>query len=152
MAFQDAVFKFIAGLFFENPSKHKSFAQLRFALEQGSSVIESQLEVCKPNPELLRHIIAIEAWGQNRLRSSIGEVPFELDRSGKYAPDVGIGWSELRSSFRKTRQTTLDLLDRLEAANPTPVAHNQFGPISAKAWIWYLNTHANLEAKRKLRR
>ena len=152
MAFKDALFQIAAGLFFENPAKNKSFAQLRAALEQGQSGIEAQLEVCKPNPELLRHVIAIEAWGQNRLRSSIGEVPFALDRSGQYAPDATLGWSELRNAFRQTRQSTLDLLDRLEPANPGPVRHNQFGLISVKAWIWYLHMHANLEAKRKLRR
>jgi hypothetical protein len=152
MAFKDALFQFAAGLFFERPAKNKSFAQLRTALEQGRTQIESQLEGCQPNPDLLRHIIAIEAWGQNRLRSTIAEVPFERDGSGKYLPDVSIGWNELRRVFWQTRQTTLELLDRLEPANPGPVAHNQFGPVSVKGWIWYLISHANLEAKRKLRR
>ena len=152
MALKDVLFQFVAGLLIENPAKNKSYVQLRAALEQGRSEIESQLEVSKPNPELLRHIIAIEAWGQNRLRSSLGEVPFEMDRSGKYAPDLTTDWTALRGGFRQTRQNTLDLLNRLEAANPGPVRHNQFGLISVKGWLWYLHTHANLEAKRKLRR
>jgi DinB superfamily len=152
MAFKDSIAQLIAGLFLENPAKSKSFAQLRSALELSGIQMQARLESGKENPELLRHIIQIEIWGQYRLRSSIGEVRLEMDRSGAYAPDTALGWDELKSEFAKVRQETLEIARRLELANPQPgsVVHNQFGPISVKGWLRYLNIHASTEL-RKLR-
>jgi hypothetical protein len=151
MAFKDTIFRLVAALFFENPAKGKSFEQLRAALDSSGSRLRSRLESGRANPELLRHVIQIERWGQNRLRSALKEVPFELDGSSLHAPDAALDWDGLRSEFDKTRQATLELVDRLERANPGPVAHNQFGPISVKGWLGYLNSHANIEVQRKLR-
>ncbi len=151
MAFKDSIFRFVAGVFFENPANRKSFAQLRSSLESNGSRLRSRLESGQANSKLLSHVIQIERWGQNRLRSTLNEVPFELDGSSRYAPGAALGWSELRLEFDKTRQATLELVDRLERANPGPVAHNQFGPISVKGWLGYLNAHANMEVQRKLR-
>jgi DinB superfamily len=152
MAFKDNIAQLIATLFLENPVKSKSFAQLRSALELSGAQMQARLESGKANPELLRHIIQIEAWGQHRLRSSIGEVRSEMDRSGAYAPDTALGWDELKSEFAKVRQETLEITRRLECASPAPgpVVHNQFGPLSVKGWLRYLNLHANTES-RKLR-
>jgi hypothetical protein len=152
MAFKDSITQLIAGLFLEKPAKSQSFAQLRSALESSGVQMKSRLESGKANPELLRHIIQIERWGQNRLRSSLGEVPFEMDRSRAYAPDATLGWEELIFEFVKVRQETLEIVRRLELVNPSPdpVVHNQFGPISVKAWLRYLNVHASTEL-RKLR-
>ena len=150
MAFKDSIAQLIAGLFLENPAKSKSFVQLRSSLELSGVQMRAQLEKGKANPELLRHIIQVERWGQNRLRSSLGEVRFEMDRSGLYAPDKALGWDELRSEFAKVRQETLLIAQRLELANPVPgpVVHNQFGPISVKGWLRYLNVHARTELRR----
>ena len=152
MALKDSIAQLIAGLFLENPVKSQSFTQLRSALESSGIQMQARLKMGKANPELLRHIIQIERWGQNRLRSSIGEVRFEMDRSGLYAPDAALGWDELKSEFAKVRQETLEIAKRLELADPAPgpVAHNQFGPISVKGWLRYLNVHASTES-RKLR-
>jgi hypothetical protein len=148
MAFKDTIAQLIAGLFLEIPAKSKSFAQLRAKLEQSGRQVQARLEVGQPNPVLLAHIIQIERWGQNRLRSSLAETPFEMDQSSKYAPDLSLDWSALRLEFDRTRQVTLELVDRLELGQPVMVAHNQLGPMSAKAWLWYLNLHANLELRR----
>jgi DinB superfamily len=152
MAFKDGIAQLIAGLFLENPAKSKSFAQLRSALESSGVQMQARLESGKSNPELLRHIIQIESWGQNRLRSSLGEVQFEMDRSRAYAPDAALGWDELKSEFARVRQETLEIARRLESANPPPgsVVHNQFGLLSVKGWLRYLNVHASTEL-RKLR-
>jgi hypothetical protein len=151
MTFKDSIAQLITWVFLENPSKGKTFAQLRATLEQSRQQIQSRLVASQANPELLRHIVTIEKWGQNRLRSSLKEVPFEMDRSSKYAPDATLGWPELRLEFDRTRQVTLELMDRLERGQPDKLVHNQFGPMSAKAWLWYLNLHANIEL-RKLRK
>jgi hypothetical protein len=152
MALKDSMAQLIAGLFLEQPAKRKSFAQLRSALELSGVQMQARLESGKANPELLRHIIQIESWGQHRLRSSLSEVRLEMDRSGAYAPDAALGWDELKSEFAKVRQETLEIARRLELASPppSPVVHNQFGPVSVKGWLWYLNIHASMEL-RKLR-
>jgi hypothetical protein len=152
MAFKDSIAQLIAGLFLENPAKRKSFAQLRTALELSGIQMQARLESGLPNPELLRHIIQIERWGQNRLRGGLGEVRFEMDRSGAYAPDVALDWDDLKVEISRVRQETLEIARRLELANPSPgpVVHNQFGPISVKGWLRYLNVHASTEL-RKLR-
>jgi hypothetical protein len=152
MAFKDSIAQLIAGLFLENPVKSKSFAQLRSALELSGIQMQARLESGKANPELLRHIIQIEAWGQHRLRSSIDEVEFEMDCSGAFAPDGALSWDELKSEFVKVRRETLEIAQRLELADLPPgrVVHNQFGPLSVKGWLRYLNIHASTEL-RKLR-
>jgi hypothetical protein len=81
MAFKDRIAGSIAGLLLENPAKSQSFAQLCPALDSIGVQMHGRLESGKPSPELLRLIIQIESWVQNRLRSSIGEAPFEMDRS-----------------------------------------------------------------------
>jgi DinB superfamily len=152
MAFKDSIAQLIAGLFLENPAKSKSFAQLRSALESSGIQMQARLESGKANSELLRHIIQIESWGHSRLRSSLGEVPFVLDGSSEYAPDAAFGWDELKAEFFRVRQETLEITRRLELANlsPGPVVHNQFGLLSVKGWLRYLNVHASMEL-RKLR-
>ena len=150
MALKDSIAQLIAGLFLENPAKSKSFAQLRSALASSGVQMRARLESGKANPELLRHIIQIERWGQNRLRSSLGEVRYDMDRSGNFAPDAALGWDELKSEFARVRQETLEIAQWLELANPPPqaVVHNQFGLLSVKGWLRYLNVHASTELRR----
>jgi hypothetical protein len=148
MAFKDSIAQLISTLFFENPAKNKTYPQLRSILEDSHRQLQVRLATSKANPELLRHVISIEKWAQNRLRSSLNEVPLGMDRSGNYAPDAALGWPELRLEFDQTRRATLELVHRLETGKPIKVAHNQFGSISAKAWLWYLNMHANMELRR----
>jgi hypothetical protein len=152
VAFKDVISQFIAGIFLENPSKDKSFAQLRSMLELSGTQIRARLESGEPNLKLLRHVITIERWGQNRLRSALGEVRFVLDQSGQYAPAATLGWAELKAEFANVRQETLEISRRLELANPMPgpVVHNQFGPVTVKGWLRYLEIHASTEL-RKLR-
>lgn len=152
MALKDSITQFIAGLFLENPAKNKSIAQLRSALESSGIQMQARLETGKPNPELLCHIIQIERWGQHRLRSGLGEVPFEMDSSSAYAPHPALSWDDLKSEFANVRQETLEIARRLELASTPlkPVVHNQFGPVSVKGWLRYLDVHSNMEL-RKLR-
>ena len=150
MAFKDSFFRFVAAVFFENPANRNSFAELRSALASSGERMQARLEMGKANPILLRHIIQIERWGQNRLRGSLGEVRYEMDRSGDFAPDAALGWDDLKSEFARVRQETLEIAQRLELANPPPqaVVHNQFGLLSVKGWLRYLNVHASTEVRR----
>jgi hypothetical protein len=98
----------------------------------------------------LRHVVAIERWGQNRLRVALGDVAFERDASRGYAPPEDEPLARLVERFDAVRAETVALGRRIAAADAgaTPVEHNSLGPISARAWLRYLQVHAELEIKR----
>jgi hypothetical protein len=150
MAFKDTIFRLAATLVLENPSRRKTISELRGTLERSHARLNDRLGSRAANPTLLRHVIAIERWGQTRLRVALGEVALSPDRSGTYAPDAALGWTELRATFDATRRETLEIAHRLEglSTQPAPVPHDQFGPISVKAWLRYLDTHASAELSR----
>ena len=98
----------------------------------------------------LRHVIAIERWGQNRLRVVLGDVAFERDESRGYAPPEDEPLGQLIERFDAVRRATVALARRIAdaEAGATMVEHNALGPISARAWLRYLQVHAELELKR----
>ncbi len=98
----------------------------------------------------LRHVVAIERWGQNRLRAALGDVAFERDESRAYAPPEDEPLAQLVERFEAVRAETVALARRVAAgdAAATKVEHNSLGPISARAWLRYLQVHAELEMKR----
>lgn len=98
----------------------------------------------------LRHVIAIERWGQNRLRVALGDAVFERDESRAYAPPEDEPLGPLVERFEAVRAETLALGRRIAAsdAGATKVEHNSLGPISARAWLRYLQVHGELEMKR----
>lgn len=98
----------------------------------------------------LRHVIAIERWGQNRLRAALGDVAFERDESRGYAPPEDESLAQLVERFDAVRAETVALGRRVAAADAgeTKVEHNSLGPISARAWLRYLHVHGELEMKR----
>jgi hypothetical protein len=102
------------------------------------------------NREHLRHIVGIERWGQSRMEVFLG-ASLEMDDYDGYCPADDLGWAALQDEFRATRAKTVALARELAAAkldtSPT-VPHNQYGKLSAYAWLHYLDTHANLESER----
>ena len=102
------------------------------------------------NRRQLRHVIGIERWGQRRLRTFLGE-PTVTDEYDGYCPPATLTLADLAGEFRTTRQDTVAIGRRLEATDPLAidkVVHNDFGPLSAKAWLHYLELHARLEGWR----
>ncbi len=98
----------------------------------------------------LRHVIAIERWGQNRLRVALGDRAFERDESRAFAPPEDEPLAQLIERFDAVRVETVALARRVadEDAGATMVEHNSLGPISARAWLRYLRVHGDLEMKR----
>ncbi len=94
----------------------------------------------------------LERWGQSRLRVALGE-PLLMDEYDVYRPPRAAGWAELQDAFHSTRQQTVALAGQLDQAvtNGVKVPHNQFGLLTVRSWLRYLDIHANMEAK-KLRR
>lgn len=152
MALADLLRKPLVNLLLVRPGRKHSFAEWAPKLVQDGEAIVQRIGA-KQSPKAsatLRHMIGIERWGQRRLRVALGE-PFVQDEYDGYQPNVNDDWATLLDAFRTTRQTTVALTQQLAAAGMTDqvlIPHNQFGPLPVRAWLSYLNTHANLESRR----
>ncbi|NOK63504.1 MAG: hypothetical protein GFH27_549371n3 [Chloroflexi bacterium AL-W] len=153
MGFRDQLTALVVGLFFERPARNRTLAELARDLETSGQKITTRLGVFNeslPNRIQLLHIVGIERWGQRRLRVALGEPPL-LDEYDDYRPDSALAWDELRTTFGETRRETVQLAQTLidqDVDGATLVRHNQFGPLSIRGWLHYLNTHANIESRR----
>jgi hypothetical protein len=144
------LFKYLS---FERPAARRSYGELAAALERSAAKLERRLAAAADTPtnrKQLRHIIAIERWGQRRLRVALGEPPV-TDESDAYQPPSRTAVPELLALFAAARRETILLARQLEARRIDPassVVHNQFGILSVRAWLVYLHAHANREAQR----
>jgi len=134
----------------ERQARGRSWTDLITSLEEAGAKLETRFEALADTPhnhELAQHIIGIERWGQRRLRVAQGE-PFVLDGHGPYRPTAST-LSELRTAFADTRQKTVELAQELEATGVDPelrVRHNDFGELTLRGWLTYLDKHAQREA------
>ncbi|MGL4650942.1 MAG: DinB family protein, partial [Caldilineaceae bacterium] len=97
-----------------------------------------------------RHVIGIERWAQSRLRVLLGE-PLRQDECDGYMPEASLGVAQLREVMRSTRSETVALARSLAAADVSleaTVPHNDFGPLTARGWLAYVNDHGTREAMR----
>ena len=145
----------IINRFLERPFRSLSAEQMAQRLELDGRTLERTFAAARDsehNRKLLSHISGIERWGQSRLHVALGE-PLVMDEYDGYRPPREAGWVELQDAFHNTRQETVALARRLNQAvtSDVKVPHNQFGPLTARSWLRYLDMHANMEAK-KLRR
>lgn len=101
------------------------------------------------NRRLINHIIGIERWGQRRLRAALGE-PLVIDEYDGYRPPRTATLPELQADFEATRRDTVALVRQLDKAgvDTVRIPHNQFGNLSVRSWLNYLDMHASLEAKK----
>jgi hypothetical protein len=142
-----------AQLVIERPVRNLTLRDLYHQLDQSRKQMDEQLAVCSDtssNRRQLTHLIGIERWGQRRLRVALGE-PFLLEEYDHYRPSNERTWDELKNEWENTRQGTLNLVNQLiQAILPegVKVIHNQYGPLSIKAWLRYLDVHASSEGKR----
>ncbi|MFN8474644.1 MAG: DinB family protein [Anaerolineae bacterium] len=138
-------------LIVERPAAKLSFPQLEDALQIDGLKLDglfAEMPDTAPNRRLLSHIIGIEAWGTHRLRVALGD-PLVLDEYDAYRPPKSLGWRDLQKQFRAQRQQTLDMAMKLDSAHAenVKVAHNQYGQMTTRGWLYYLNIHANIEAR-----
>lgn len=153
MGLKDTVMHGIAGLIIERPAKDKSFDQLAGGLAQTGEAIEQRAAAAQDKAKavaVMRHITGIERWGQNRLRVFLG-APFVRDEYDGYQPGSSLDLAGQIAAFNETRAETIALARQLQTANLPPdaaVEHNDFGPLSARGWIAYLNSHASRESTR----
>jgi hypothetical protein len=145
----------ITNRFLEQPFRSLTAEQMAERLELDGRTLERTFAAAKDsesNRKLLSHITGIERWGQTRLQVALG-APLAIDEYNGYRPARDDSWAELQDAFRSTRQQTVDLARQLGPAVEAVVhvPHNQFGPLTVRSWLRYLDMHANMEAK-KLRR
>jgi hypothetical protein len=142
----------ITNRFLERPFRNLNAQQMADRLELAGRTLERAFAAARDsehNRRLLSHITGIERWGQSRLHVALGE-PLAMDEYDGYRPAREASWAELQDAFRDTRQQTVALARQLgpavEAAVHVP--HNQFGPLTMRSWLRYLDMHANMEAKK----
>ncbi len=139
-------------MFLEWPVRRRTVSQMGQTLAQSGASLEQQLAKLPDNTrnrQVLNHIIGIERWGQSRLRVALGQA-FVQDEYNGYRPARETDWVTLRQQFAQTRATTVSLVRDLDKANVAErkVLHNMYGDLSVKAWLRYLNIHANMECKK----
>ena len=151
MGITDKLFHLLGGLLFERPAQKKSIEELRSSLKETHHAALQSIEEAPDtdeNREILRHVIGIERWGQRRLQVALGEPPV-MDEYDEYRPD-NTDLPALRDAFDETRQETIELTHELARTNgngTTTVSHNQWGDLSVRGWLNYLNGHAQRDIK-----
>ncbi|MCG8347190.1 MAG: hypothetical protein MI924_05355 [Chloroflexales bacterium] len=152
MSLRESFLGLAVAFFFERPARNHTLEELATTLEQSGTEIETRFSIASEtsaNRKQMRHIVGIERWGQRRLRVALGEPPLS-DEYDHYQPAADSRWEDLQTSFSKTRQETINLAHKLASNGvdgASKVAHNQFGPLSLRAWLRYLTVHANLDSK-----
>ena len=152
MSLRDTLTGAVSGLLLERPFRNKDFAEIAQELDLAGGRLKHTFASAKDNADnrrLLSHIVGMERWGQSRLRVALGE-PLTMDEYDDYRPAPETVWPGLQDAFSETRQQTVAVVQALGKANVADikVPHNQFGPLSVRSWLRYLDLHANLEAKK----
>ena len=138
MGLRETRLRAVIYLLIERPARKRSW----------STLIDGLASDTPRNRKQLGHVITIERWGYQRLRSALGE-PLVLDDSDHYAPSSNLTLIGLRKEWAIARRATMLLAGELEQLpDSTRVVHNQFGPLSLRGWIRYLTMHAYFESKR----
>ena len=78
---------------------------------------------------------------------AIGE-PYLDEEYDHYCPSLEKTWDELISEWKNTRQTSITMTKEISELNSKKILHNQFGPLSVKAWLRYLDVHASSEGRK----
>jgi hypothetical protein len=151
MALKDSITKLIVNVMIEQPAQRQGLENLQKKLQKTADDLAIRLKGIQDSQEnrnKLRHIIAIEKWGQRRLKVALGETLIE-DENHAYKPSEKSSWEELKSLYSIARLETLTIAKQLSKIDINQkVPHNQLGPLSVLGWLRYLNTHAFLESKR----
>jgi hypothetical protein len=135
---------------FERPVRGRSVVELAEALSASDLEVRERIAKKKPTPAnaaRLRHVIGIERWGQRRLRVFLGD-PLEMDGHQPYKPPADADWPTLQAELASARADTVALAGMLTAVDPArTVPHNQFGPLTVRGWLRYIQGHASTESK-----
>jgi hypothetical protein len=153
MPLKQAMFRFARDLLIENIAKGTTAEQLSQRLQSDGTALTEQFGKAADtiaNRKQIGHIIGIERWGQSRIRTLLGS-PLRLDEYDGYRPDPAADMASIRAEWAHTRAATLELINQLTQAGidfGAKAEHNDFGPMSVRGWLTYLNIHSIMEGKR----
>lgn len=145
--------KMVINLLLERPVRSKAVGDWVELFKQSERTIQERVNNkhdSEFNRKMFSHVIGIERWGQRRLQVWLGE-PFVEDEYNNYRPARDMPWEAMGAEFAKTRAQTVAIVQQLAAQavdSALKVKHNQHGELSLKAWLRYLQMHAELETKR----
>ncbi|NDJ79053.1 MAG: DinB family protein [Chloroflexi bacterium] len=143
----------ISGLVLERPVRNWTLDEFIAHLDRAGDGIAHHIAQAKGtdrNRAQLRHVIGIERWSQRRLMVTLGD-DLIIDEYDDYRPDADMEWDALCAEFQTTRADTLSLLHSLaevEADLARLIPHNQYGDLTVRGWLRYLDMHANAESRR----
>lgn len=152
MNIQQRIFNFIAQLTFERPGRKQSLDEFIDRLQaQGDELAGKMVETADTpkNRKQITHITGIERWSQRRLQMLLGEPAIDDEYDG-YQPPADADWPALRQALTDTRTETVSIVQSLQQQGiplTSTAPHNTFGPLTARAWLQYLVSHANLETR-----
>lgn len=150
MKLLELVLRLAKPIFIERPGNQQSLEEHMAAFVQTTVPIETRIRKAqRPEAdEIIRHIIGIERWGQNRLRVALGS-PLVMDEHHAYKPPRGLSKDRLLIEFRNTRIQTLELIQKLKGTiDPQHIPHNSMGMLTTRGWLYYLRLHADWESRR----
>jgi hypothetical protein len=138
--------------FIEYRASKASLDQIREGLVTGGGEVAERIAAAADTPAnrlQAGHVIGIERWGANRLRSALtpNTAP-PTDEYDSYRPRDDQPVKALAAEFKSARAETIELLEPLRNAQDCRVQHNDLGPLSVRGWFTYLTNHAGMESKR----
>ena len=150
MSLKENFYHRAAQLFFERPGRRYTLAEWQARLARKLEPILARAAAPKHEERairVLRHVIGIERWGQSRLRRLLGG-PVVRDEYDGYKPDAGLAAAALRDELAATRAATIAIVQQIADAGvalDATAEHNDFGPLTTRGWLAYLNSHATRE-------
>lgn len=133
-----------ARLLFERPAHSQSIPTYRDALARSGAQITHRIAHMRRtshNHAAVTYTIAIERWGQQRLRVAQG-AGFRPDDYHVYRPEKATAWGDLAPLFEAARRGTVALAEDLAHRNTDgKILHELFGEMSVHAWLYYLDWH-----------
>lgn len=150
MEYKSKLPAFLCSLLLEKPARRIPLVKAAAQMEASGQRVLLHLSNMSDSPKnrrRLTHIIGIERWGQSRLLTALGD-PLVMQEYDLFRPAETMDWMTLREIFRETRNTTLTLVSKLDAAGAAQILipHNSLGPLSVGAWLRYLTLHAEIES------
>ena len=149
MGISQSIFHWAGRVVLERPGRRQSVVDLASTLRSSGDTVRGRIAAKEGTPKnvaRLRHIIGIERWGQQRLRVFLGD-PFEPGGHHPHKP-IATDWAALQTELAATRADSVALAGQLGTADLTQtVPHDQFGPLTVRGWLVYIEQHARMESK-----
>ena len=153
MTLSQRILHFGGWLFFERPWRSIDYATLHDLLEQSGATVVTGIHHANDtatNRDLIRHIIGIECWAQQRLNSLVNGQAYSAEYDA-LKPATTLTLTELADLMASTRAQSCAILQQLQQSGialAQTVPHNQFGALSIIAWNRYIASHALIELKK----